>query len=78
MKSSEQKRRFPPPWTVEKASGDALVVKDANGVTIAWVYSRDDLHRIKWSQTYGHLTSDEARRIARAIARLPELLKDRT
>jgi hypothetical protein len=75
--SSEEKRRFPAPWTVVKASDDCHVVKDAKGITVAWVYSRDDLHRIKWSYAYGHLTSDEARRIANAIARLPELMSDR-
>jgi hypothetical protein len=39
------------------------------------VHCRDDLQ--KWSFGHSHLTSDEARRIANAIARLPELLMQR-
>jgi hypothetical protein len=34
-------RRFPPPWTVEKIPGGLKVV-DANGQSLAYVYSRDD------------------------------------
>lgn len=73
VESSDQKRRFPPPWTVE-ASKDQHRVIDANGVTLACIYSRDDLHASQWGYYQAHLTSDEARRIAKAIARLPELL----
>jgi hypothetical protein len=32
------------------------------------------LHAAKWGNYAKHLNSDEARRIAKAIARLPELL----
>jgi hypothetical protein len=68
-------RRFPAPWTVEQVSKDGFYVRDANGVRVASVYCRDDLHSQKWADYNSHLTSDEARRIAKAIARLPELLK---
>lgn len=74
MESREPKRRFPPPWKVE-ASKDQYRVTDANGVTLACIYSRDDLHASQWGYYQAHLTSDEARRIATAIARLPEFLK---
>jgi len=74
MESSGQKRRFPPPWRVDKSSKDCYCVRDANGVTLAAIYCRDDLHRMKWAGYNSHLTSDEARRIATAIARIPELL----
>jgi len=74
MKSSEPKRRFPPPWPVEKTE-DGYVVRDANGVALAWVYCRDDLQRFSFDS--GKLTSDEARRIANAIARLPEFMMQR-
>jgi hypothetical protein len=63
-------RRFPPPWTVEKISG-GLVVRDANGQSLAYVYYREndsDAHMAKV------LTEDEARRIATNIAKLPGLL----
>ena len=46
------------------------------GFRLATVHCRDDLQ--KWSFDHSHLTSDEARRIANAIARLPELLMQRS
>jgi hypothetical protein len=41
----------------------------------AGIHCRDDLQ--KWSFGHAHLSSDEARRIATAIARLPEFLRPR-
>lgn len=75
MPSEGQKRRFPPPWRVESDNADSFRVVDANGITVAWVYSRDDLQ--KYSFGHDKLTSDEARRIAKGIARLPEFLMKR-
>jgi hypothetical protein len=77
--SSEPKRRFPPPWTVNKLDEDCFTVQDANGVSVAFIYSRDDLHRQR-SGDYNkkHLTSDEARRVAATIAKIPELFGKRT
>jgi len=63
-------RRFPPPWTVEKIAGGLKVV-DANGQSLAYVYSRDHPHA---AHIAGVLTEDEARRIASTIANLPTLL----
>ena len=63
-------RRFPPPWTVEQLPGGFKVI-DANGPSLAYVYSREsasDAHMAKV------LTEDEARRIASNIAKLPNLL----
>ena len=63
-------RRFPPPWTVEKIAG-GLVVRDANGQSLAYVYSREPPEAAHMAKV---LTEDEARRIASNIAKLPTLL----
>jgi hypothetical protein len=47
MMSSDQKRRFPAPWRVERTSADGFTVLDANGFRLAFVHCRDDLQ--KWS-----------------------------
>jgi hypothetical protein len=33
-------RRFPPPWSVKRTTGDHFKVQDANGVDLAYVYVR--------------------------------------
>jgi len=63
-------RRFPPPWTVEKLPGGFKVV-DAQGQSLAYVYSRDSEADARIAKV---LTEDEARRIASNIAKLPALL----
>jgi hypothetical protein len=63
-------RRFPPPWTVERIPG-GLVVRDANGQSLANVYSRENESDARIAKV---LTPDEARRIASNIAKLPSLL----
>ena len=50
-------------------------VKDANGFCICAVMHREDLHVRRYRYARNYLSRDEARRIATAIARLPELLK---
>ena len=74
MESREPKRRFPPPWRIEE-DVESFSVYDANGVRLATIGYRSDVHRWKW--THGYLTPDEARRIAKGIARLPEFLLQR-
>jgi hypothetical protein len=64
-------RRFPPPWTVEETA-PCFIVKDANGLAVAYVYFEDDPGRRAAASL---LTRDEARHIAAGIARLPELLR---
>jgi hypothetical protein len=66
-------RRFPPPWTVEKIPGGLKVV-DANGQSLAYVYSRETTDAAHMAKV---LTEDEARRIAGNIAKLPTLLAKR-
>jgi hypothetical protein len=63
-------RRFPAPWTVEKIQGGLKVV-DANGQSLAYVYSRESEED---ARTANVLTEDEARQIAANIAKLPKLL----
>jgi hypothetical protein len=75
MESRLPKRRFRPPWRAERISDDCFYIFDANGVRLAAVYCRDDLHSMKWADYNTHLTSDEARRIAKAIARIPEFMR---
>jgi hypothetical protein len=64
MESSPPKHRFPPPWTVEMTE-HGCTIKDANGISLAYVYCRDDLLKQRWGHSLEHLTSDEARRIAK-------------
>jgi hypothetical protein len=72
VESSTPKRRFSPPWPVEKTE-DCYIVRDS--VTLATVHYWDGLKQ--WTYTSKYLSSDEAGRIAAAIARLPELLMQR-
>jgi len=74
MESREPNRRFPPPWRVEEEV-ESLCVYDANGMRLATIHFRNDVQ--KWTWTHGFLTADEARRIAKAITRLPEFLMQR-
>ena len=64
-------RRFPAPWRVMKTPG-GYRVDDAEGKHVAFVYARDDLAAKPGFTAY--LTTEEARRIAKAVARLPDLL----
>jgi hypothetical protein len=62
--------RFPPLWTVERLS-DGFKVVDANGQSLAYFYARDNDHDASIAKV---LTMDEARRMARNFAKLPDLL----
>jgi hypothetical protein len=64
-------RRFPPPWTIEDHNDACFVVKDANGVNVAYVYYEEEPGRRKVANL---MTKDEARRIAANIVKLPGLL----
>ena len=67
---AEPPRGFPAPWRADKMPG-GYAVRDANGQTLAFVYSRENEDEARQAKV---LTKDEARRIAVNIARLPELL----
>jgi hypothetical protein len=64
-------RRFPKPWTVEPIPSGYRVL-DANCIVLAHVYGQPD-RAIATSDA--RLTNDEARRICKLIARLPELVE---
>jgi hypothetical protein len=64
------RRRFPPPWTVEETQ-PCFIVRDHTGQALAFVYFEEEPGRRAAASL---LTRDEARRIAANIARLPELL----
>jgi hypothetical protein len=63
--------RFPKPWSVEPLPSGYRVL-DANDIVLAHVYGQPD-GAIAVSDSW--LTSDEARRISKLIARLPELVE---
>jgi K+/H+ antiporter YhaU regulatory subunit KhtT len=63
-------RRFPAPWRADKVP-NGYVISDANGQALAYIYSRDNEAEAQQAKV---LTTDEARRIAATIARLPELV----
>ena len=62
-----------PPWTVETIPG-GLKVCDANGQSLAYVYSRENASDAQIAKA---LTLDEARCIASNIAKLPSLVSRR-
>jgi hypothetical protein len=64
-------RRFPAPWRADKIPG-GYFVRDATGHALAYVYASATVAEAMQAKT---LTQDEARRVAAAIARLPELLR---
>ena len=65
-------RKLSRPWFVEQIEA-CFIVKDANGLPLAYLYFEDDFKR-NWATSGGRLTKDEARRVAANIAKLPELL----
>jgi hypothetical protein len=64
-------RRFRSPWVVEDLAG-CYVVKARGGQELAYIYYEDDPQRRSIIKL---LSRDEARRIAAAIANLPEVVR---
>lgn len=62
---------MPAPWRARRLDA-AFVIEDANGVPLAYVYFAEGA---RLSAMPNALNEDEARRVAKAIARLPELLR---
>jgi hypothetical protein len=54
-------RRFKPPWTLIRENSECYTVQDASGVTVAWLFCRDDSQRYSVGaskQTFGGSMSD--------------------
>jgi hypothetical protein len=66
---AKEVRRFPPPWSIIEHD-ESFAVVDATGFNLAYLYFAEGQRGFHMAR----LTRDEARRIANAIARLPELL----
>ena len=66
-------RRFPPPWIARPlAGGDGFEVRDAKGQRLVLIPAHlNDFA----AYNIGLLTIDEARRVAKGVARLPALLQ---
>jgi hypothetical protein len=60
---------------MEEGEDRCFRVYDASGFFILSVGHREDLHARSYQYAYEHLSRDEARRIAKAISRLPDLLR---
>lgn len=67
-------RRLPAPWVIEDLNSSCFVVRDANGLALAYAYYASESIAAQAAGA-GKLTRDEARRIAANIARLPDFLK---
>ena len=65
-----ERQHFPSPWTAEQLA-ESFVVRDANGQSLAYVYFAE----AERAMTTRRLEEDDARRIAHAIARLPDIIK---
>ena len=68
-------RRFTPPWRMAEGEDDCFRVYDATGFFICAVPHREDLHVRDYQYASDHMRREEARRIAKAITRLPDLLR---
>jgi hypothetical protein len=68
--AAPEQRYFQPPWLVEDLTS-CFVVKARGGQELAFIYYEDDPRRRSIVKL---LSRDEARRIAAAIAKLPEMV----
>jgi hypothetical protein len=69
-------RRFPPPWSIDEQT-ECIIVRDATGLALAYLYFEDEPQR---QRTLKRLSRDEAFLVAVNIAKLPgvprQILKD--
>jgi hypothetical protein len=65
---------FAPPWSVEEQDG-RFVIRDGNGRALSCVYFKDEHGRRSVAALF---TRDEARHLAAAVAKLPDLFASST
>ena len=70
LATPSEPRTFPGPWAAEEHHA-CFIVRDRNYQTLAYIYFEDEPGRQSAAKL---LTRAEARRLADAIAKLPELL----
>ena len=58
-----------------RRNSECYTIQDASGLTVAWLFCRDDTKR--YSVGASKPTSEEARRIGKAISRIPEFMIQR-
>ena len=68
--ATPERRYFQPPWLVEDLTS-CFVVKTRGGQELAFIYYEDDPRRRLIVKL---LSRDEARRVAAAIAKLPQMV----
>ena len=69
-------RRFPPPWTAE-VTPNCFIVRDANGQALSYRTTLES-EPGRGRAAAKLLSKDEASRIAANIAKLPNLLRERS
>lgn len=62
-------RGFQPPWIVVERDG-SFCVEDGEGLAVAWTYFAEEAEA---RAATGAMTREEAQRIAKAIAMVPEM-----
>lgn len=67
-----QQNRFAQPWEIIEHE-ESFEVRTAAGVTLGFIYFAEENRRAYYPNV--RLTKEEARRLANAMIRLPELLK---
>ncbi len=66
------RRRFPPPWSIEEHNEACFIVRDGTGQALGYFYFEEEPGRRSAAKL---LTRDKARRIAANVAKLPKLLR---